>query len=524
MNGWIFRKALEIFFLCYSSVCFTGQWPDLPVDISTPGQDASSPEVVIDSNGDVIAVWLENGRVMVRSASISGGWDPVIGTLSGAGASEPQVKIDSQGNATVIWLENGVVQSVSKVSGGSWPVSPDAISGTGASSPQMALDANGDVIVVWLEGGFVKSATKLFNGSWPGTSDTLSSSGASFPQVAVGDDGTVVAIWQEPLGLISTVYASSKQIAGSWGAAEAISSPNLNSGCPRITVDSNGKATAVWFSYQVLGSVFSDVYLQGSSLSLGGSWSVPVNISSPEIRNPADLVAQVIACPNGAALAIWTASYNGELFNLEWSLLSEEKWSSPNICVPQNLFALDFSASKDAYGDVVLAWMCLDDFSNFLLIQGALNDTSGASKIFGGTWMMSNGGSNAYPSVSVSSSSSSIIGALVWRNYNGTNNVIQAVISEVPYLLPPSNLAVTQGVNNYGVLLEYYNQITWDPSLSPNIISYLVFRDGVNIAYVDANTGSYIDRNRIQNQPVVYGVASYDNYGLQSDPASVTFP
>src|SRR3972149_4405240 len=55
-------------------ICAAEQWPVPPDNISTPGVNASDQHIAIDANGNVIAVWIENGYVKSRSKPISGSW------------------------------------------------------------------------------------------------------------------------------------------------------------------------------------------------------------------------------------------------------------------------------------------------------------------------------------------------------------------------------------------------------------------------------------------------------------------
>ena len=205
-------------------ICMAQQWPYAPVNISTPGQNATDQQIDIDINGNFVAVWLENGVVMSNTGTISGGWDSSIVALSGSGSSEPQVLIDNGGNATAAWIESGTLYAMTRPYNEGWPGSArKCSSGSAASSPVITRDDTGNIVAVWVESGVINSATKLFSGSWPVSPDVLSASGASFPQVSIGDNGTAVAVWQGVLSATPTIYAATKPIAGSWAAA----SPSL---------------------------------------------------------------------------------------------------------------------------------------------------------------------------------------------------------------------------------------------------------------------------------------------------------
>lgn len=497
-------------------------WPVLPDTISTPGQDAFDQQIDGDANGNVVAVWVENGVVQARSAIVGAGWDSTIVALSGSGASDPQIQLDSSGNATALWVENGVIQASTRPINGSWPVSPDILSGSGASSPKLAIDPLGNCVALWVENGVVKSATKLVNGSWSVSSAIPSANGASVPQIAIGDDGTIAAVWQGEHNSIETIYGATYRIGGTWTAAEQISTDGLHCSYPQIAVSTSGDSTAIWFSYDVVGTVYSNVTLQSSTLPSNGAWSTPVNVSQAGFRDPAGLASVILRASDGSVFAAWVNSFDGSSFNLQWSLLSMGQWSEPAQIVNKNLLTYSIAGGIDSFSDLFLAWMYFDTATSSLVIQGAVNDIGSVSRTFGTPWTFSATGSNGFPSVTVNTSGSAVLAALAWENYNGTNHGIQAITAAIPFLGSPSNLAVSQRVNDFGVVSELYNVLSWDASADPNIICYMIFRDGMYIGYVDAGTHQYVDQNRIAGQTVVYGVAPYDSRGIQGATVKIT--
>lgn len=92
-----------------------------------------------------------------------------------------------------------------------------------------------------------------------------------------------------------------------------------------------------------------------------------------------------------------------------------------------------------------------------------------------------------------------------------TNNVQiqqQATVSfTLP--LPPRYLRGTQKKNDFGVTKEYFNLLTWEPSLTAQVDGYYIYRNGLKIATVDAYTFSYQDHNREKNKNTLYSVTSF---------------
>ncbi len=504
---------------------FAQQWPELPTTISTPGVDASDSSVAVDPNGNSVAVWLENGIVMSSSQPEDGSWSTSLDTLSNAGSSDPQVVFDALNTVTAIWLENGVVKTSFKLFDGSWSATPVALSGSGASSPSIAIDYQGNAVAVWVENGLIKSSTQLNGGSWSVTPDTLSSAGADSPQVAVGLDGTVVAVWhaEDDVTSIDTIFSATKQIAGTWSAVQEISSASLNSVYPQVAVNSTGDAMAIWFTYSLTGSMYSNVVLQSASLPANGTWSSPLSVSDAGMINPAVLVSHVAFDGDGIGIAVWTTSYDGATFNCFSSVYQNGAWTMPTGLVLGNLTAYCIDAAIDFLGNAYAAWIFYDQYTSSIVLQGSVNALSSVGNLFWYVWNLSAGGNNAFLSIASNKSGTVPYGACTWTNYNGTNNVIQALTSSFPVVAPPTNLAVVQNARDFGVLSEYENVVSWDASTTLPLEGYRIFRDGIYLSNMSAGVSQYTDPNRNQDESTTYGVAAYDASGFQSIVAEVVF-
>lgn len=92
------------------------------------------------------------------------------------------------------------------------------------------------------------------------------------------------------------------------------------------------------------------------------------------------------------------------------------------------------------------------------------------------------------------------------------------------YLEGPSDLDGQQKKNNFGFEYELYNELTWTASRSPEVIGYLIYRDDVQIAQVDADTCIYQDHNRPLNMSWIYSVVAFDINRMMSSPATVAVP
>lgn len=90
-----------------------------------------------------------------------------------------------------------------------------------------------------------------------------------------------------------------------------------------------------------------------------------------------------------------------------------------------------------------------------------------------------------------------------------------------PLLEPPSNLQGQQKKNNFGLAYEFYNQLTWTPSPSPEINGYYIYRDGEKIASVGASTYNYQDHNRKKRASYAYAVTAFNSAGAESSAINI---
>lgn len=191
-----------------------GDW-STPVNVSVLGDTANDPQVTVDSSGLVSVVWSRRigDNLLIQSSSRpSGGtWStPVELSLPGQDASKPQVTVDSTGLATAVWWRyadgGAIVQSSSSRDGGPWTTPIDVSSpGERASQPQLTVDSSGQVTAVWRrevgngpESTFVVQSSSLPRGGTWSIPVDLSIEGESGdePKVKADPTGAVTAVWR----------------------------------------------------------------------------------------------------------------------------------------------------------------------------------------------------------------------------------------------------------------------------------------------------------------------------------------
>lgn len=128
-------------------------------DFSAIGQDALEPQVAINDAGQVVFVWSRSDglNTIIQSMTMTFGpgiTPPVDLSASGQNATLPQVAINSAGQVVAVWVRsdgtNDRIQSATYNFGGSWTTPVDvSVAGQDASNPEVAINDEGQVVCVW---------------------------------------------------------------------------------------------------------------------------------------------------------------------------------------------------------------------------------------------------------------------------------------------------------------------------------------------------------------------------------------
>ena len=216
-------------------------------------QGGSPAQVAVDADGDAVFTWLRsdgaNNRVETRSRSAAGVLSPVQ-TLSAAGqdARSPQVAVDPDGDAVFAWERDessasfsdriqararsaaGTLSPVQNVSAA--PVPPFERS----SLPQVAIDATGDAVFTWVryDGANFRVQTRArTSGGTFSAVQNLSAAGQDaegfFARVAVAPNGDAVYTWaiydDINESCCARIQARARSAAGALSPVQTLSPP-----------------------------------------------------------------------------------------------------------------------------------------------------------------------------------------------------------------------------------------------------------------------------------------------------------
>ncbi|MBI2975162.1 MAG: Ig-like domain-containing protein, partial [Deltaproteobacteria bacterium] len=165
-----------------------------------------------------------------------------------------QVAMDSNGNTIAVWIQdNNLWANIYSASTSSWGTAGLLETGSGAASvPQIAFDNDGNAIAVWQQsdGTYTNIYYNRYNGTAWGGATLLSNatSNATNPQIAIDKNNNAIVVWTQTNGSAVDVYAIRYVASTSlWGETEVIDNTSYTASSPQIAMGGNGTATAVWY-------------------------------------------------------------------------------------------------------------------------------------------------------------------------------------------------------------------------------------------------------------------------------------
>jgi hypothetical protein len=283
--------------------------------IESGTDNAGSPQIAIDGDGNAIAVWHQNDganlSIYANRYTAGGGWGTTATVIeSGTGtAVSPQIAIDGDGNAIAVWQQydgsHWNIYANRYTPSGGWGTTATVIeSGTGtAYDPQIAIDGDGNAIAVWYQydGGHLSIYANRYTsgGGWDMTATVIESgTGDAYdPQIAIDGDGNAIVVWVQDDGSYDSIYANRYTSGGGWGSATLIESGTGDAYDSQIAIDGDGNAIAVWDQDDgVQWSTYANRY------TFGGGWGTATVIES----STSDAYEPQIAIDgDGNAIAVW---------------------------------------------------------------------------------------------------------------------------------------------------------------------------------------------------------------------------
>lgn len=416
-----------------------------PVTIS--GFNSSDPRIVVDTNGNSTAIWVEQSTYNTGTASQSGliitGLDTIFttsmvgGTIiysNGVTVSITSFVSDTSlttttsliiTNQTYKIYYNGIITTKNMLNGGTWSSATQlSIIGNNAITPKIAFDSNLIISIVWTENNVINYATN--NGTWSSIT-TLSGSGCSNPTLSVDNVGNVAVAWVSN----SQIQVIIKPIStGLWSLITTFTTTNSNN--PSIAIG-GGITTIVWYAKPST----QDQIITSTATIVSGVFSIPVNIVGIANTGHMHKFPKVAVDLNGNSLAVWYRSDFGGSTNNDYInvviistilLVGAGSWGLPvglsNLGM-RNPTDLTIKCAFDSVGNAYILWTSSTIGSAFN-IEANIRQISG---ILSGAVQIISGNLSAYnTSISVSPLSNVLV---VYMYYDGINSTIKATETDI---------------------------------------------------------------------------------------------
>ena len=192
--------------------------------------------------------------------------------------------MDRLGNAVAVWHSwvggDSFVQAAVRPAGGDWTASETlSAAGQPAFGADIAVEA-GRATVIWVavDGQLpvVQSRTREIGAASWAPIETVSAptSSAFSPRVAMDDQGGAIAVWRRSRGGYLVIQAATKPSGGIWSVPEDLTAPGEHSGAPQVEMDASGAAVVAW-----LRPTGANTMAQVSYRPTGGGWEPARNLS-----------------------------------------------------------------------------------------------------------------------------------------------------------------------------------------------------------------------------------------------------
>ncbi len=261
------------------------------------------------------------GLALTYAWSVTTGWSIASGSATDTVTIAAPNMILANGYATVTVTDtqsrSAVGTAALSTHDGSWgTASLIEIDNAGSAlGPQIAFDQNGNAIAVWYQSDGTRDniwSNRYVVGAGWGTAEIIETDNAGNaynPRIAVDPNGNAIAVWQQSDGTRNNIWANRYVVGTGWGTAALIETDNAGSASsPQIAFDRNGNAIAVWYqSNGTRDNIWANRYVVSTGWGTAGLIETD---NTGDAYNP-----QVAFDQDGNAIAVWYQS-DGRRFNI----------------------------------------------------------------------------------------------------------------------------------------------------------------------------------------------------------------
>lgn len=330
-------------------------------------RNSDKARVVIDADGNITAVWIQEnaGRYSLwsRRYETGSGWGSaeLLETDDTGDANEPEIAIDGNGNVIAVWHQYDNVRFnvwTNRFESGTWGVAALLESDNNdAVYPHLAMTAGGNAMAIWVQSDGARSnaAGRYYDagtGTWQAAASLENGSGdVMSPRVAIDTDGNALAVWYQSDGSVLDVMSNQYVPGSGWGTAAAISTLNQNGYYPQIAMTPDGDALAVWFQYDgTRYNVWANRYINGTGWGSAELLETEETVSSD--------TASVVVDGNGNGVAVWVENDGSGTLNLMANRYVAGTGWSPAEAIESSTETLSAGAALavDGGGRITAVW------------------------------------------------------------------------------------------------------------------------------------------------------------------------
>jgi PKD domain len=208
-----------------------GTWSP-PVTLSLAGgYTVTGPAAAIGASGDAAVAWKgASSKLQSAFRSRGGQWRTAdVGALAALADPEPDVAVDGDSNVVAVWLDSGVLRSaVRSAAQGMW--SPQRKLAPSASDPHIAVTRGGNAVAAWTGDGNVLSAIRPAAGDWQ--KPVVLASNASGARIGVDDASRGIAVWNRADG--NRIVVESADLTGTAPVLDLVRIPSSSQARRRV--------------------------------------------------------------------------------------------------------------------------------------------------------------------------------------------------------------------------------------------------------------------------------------------------
>ncbi|MBU1158324.1 MAG: hypothetical protein KKE24_03185 [Candidatus Thermoplasmatota archaeon] len=334
----------------------------------------TAPSVVVDGNGNGMAVWgqydgVSTINVMTSRYIADKGWTDASTIEFGSWEllESPAIAADTNGNVTIVWSQNVGpywIYSSQYRPGMGWStpeVVQDASSASGVR-PSVATDGEDNMIAVWTQFDSYHvnvTASRYVQGEGWGPTEIIGDDypgNPSYPQIAMDGKGNAVVVWKVWASPIYEAWANEYKIGEGWGTAHLVEDVyDGTAGNPRIAMDEGGNATVVW--QELIGTTAS---LLACRYVAGDGWGEPELVENDDTGHV--LAWDVGTDDDGNAITVWSQS-DGIRNNIHANRYTPSSgWGTAELIEKNDNNAGTPAISLNDKGGAVAVWTQFDGY------------------------------------------------------------------------------------------------------------------------------------------------------------------